>query len=70
MKVDSLVRQLFHDLLRLLLTTMHFVQCCELVQVNLTIIIIIQRNTHAFDCRFHCAFDKSNVCGSHSNANA
>ena len=25
---------------------------------------------HAFDCVFHCAFDKSNVCGSHSNANA
>ena len=38
--------------------------CCELVKVNLTI-IIIQRITHAFDC----AFNKSNVCGSHSNAN-
>ena len=37
--------------------------CCELVKVNLTI-ILIQRITHAF----HCAFDKSNVCGSHANA--
>ena len=36
--------------------------CCELVKVNLT--IIIQRITHAFDC----AFDKLNVCGLHSNA--
>ena len=35
------------------------------MKVNLTI-ILIQRITHAFDC----AFDKSNVCGSHSNANA
>ena len=43
--------------------------CCELVNVNLTI-IIIQRITHAFDCASDCAFDKSNVCGSHSNANA
>ena len=34
--------------------------CCELVKVNLTI-IIIQIITHTFDC----AFDKSNVCGSH-----
>ena len=42
---------------------------CELVKVNLTI-IIIQRITHVFDCAFGCAFDKSNVCGSHSNANA
>ena len=39
--------------------------CFELVKVNLTI-IIIQRITHAFDC----TFDKSNVCGSHSNAKA
>ena len=37
--------------------------CCEIV--NLTI-IIIQRITQAFDF----AFDKSNVCGSHSSANA
>ena len=41
---------------------------CEFVKVNLTI-IIIQRITHAFDCTFDCAFDKSNVCGSQSNAN-
>ena len=34
------------------------------MKVNLTM-IIIQRITHAFDC----AFDTSNVCGSHSNAN-
>ena len=39
--------------------------CCELVIVNVTI-IIIQRIMHAFDCEF----DKSNVCGLHSNANA
>ena len=38
---------------------------CELVKVNLTL-IITQIIMHAFDC----AFDKSNVCGSHSNANA
>ena len=38
--------------------------CCELVKVNLTII------KNAFDCAFDCAFAKSNVCGSHSNANA
>ena len=38
--------------------------CCELVKINLTI-ILIQIITYAFDC----AFDKSNVCGSHSNAN-
>ena len=38
------------------------------MKVNLTI-IIIQRIAHAFDCVFSCAFDKSNVCGSHSNAN-
>ena len=44
------------------------IQCCELVKVNLTI-IMIQRITHAFDSTFDCAFDKSNVCGSHSNAN-
>ena len=37
--------------------------CCEIVKVNLT--IIIQRIMHAFDCAFH----KSNVWGSHSNAN-
>ena len=43
--------------------------CCKRVKVNLTI-IIIQRTTHTFDCAFGCAFDKSNVCGSHSNANA
>ena len=43
--------------------------CCELVKVNLTI-IIIQRIMHGFDCTFDCAFDKSNVCGSHSDANA
>ena len=42
--------------------------CCELVKVNQTI-IIIQRIMHAFDCAFDFAFDKSNVCGSHSNAN-
>ena len=36
--------------------------CCELVKVNLTV-IIIKRITHVFDC----AFDKSNVYGSHSN---
>ena len=44
------------------------IACCELVKVNLTI-IIIQRITHAFDCAFGCAFDKTNVCGSHSNTN-
>ena len=43
--------------------------CSELVKVNLTI-IVIQRITHAFDCTFDCAFDKSNVSGSHSKANA
>ena len=42
--------------------------CCELVKVNLTI-IIIQIITHAFDRAFDCTFDKSNDCGSHSNAN-
>ena len=42
--------------------------CCELVKVNLTI-IIIQRIMHAFDCTFDWTFDKSNVCGSHSNVN-
>ena len=64
MKVDSQVRQRFHNLLRIMLTTEHFfsMACCELVKVNLTI-VIIQRITHAFDC----AFDKSNVCGSHAN---
>ena len=36
----------------------------ELVKMILTV-IIIQRITHAFDC----AFDKSYVCVSHSNAN-
>ena len=36
--------------------------CCELVKVNLTI-IIIQRITHACDCTFDCAFDKRNDCG-------
>ena len=41
--------------------------CCELVKVNLT--IIIQRITRAFDCTFDSAYDKSNVCGSHSNTN-
>ena len=41
--------------------------CCELVKVNLTI-IVIQRITHAFACEFDCAFDKSNLCESHSNA--
>ena len=41
----------------------------HIVKVNLTI-IIIQRITHAFDCAYGCAFDKSNVCGSHSNTNA
>ena len=25
---------------------------------------------HAFDCTFDCAFDKLNICGSHSNADA
>ena len=24
---------------------------------------------HVFDCTFGCAFHKSNVCGSHANAN-
>ena len=47
------------------------VACCELVKVNLTI-IIIQRIMHALDCAFGwalgCAFDKSNVCGSQANA--
>ena len=43
--------------------------CCELVKVNLTL-RIIQRITHAFGCTFGCTFDKSNVCRSHSNANA
>ena len=49
----------------------HFfpIACCELVKVNLTIIIIIQRITHAFEYKFDCAIDKSNVYGSHSNAN-
>ena len=42
--------------------------CCELLKVNLTI-IIIKRITHTFDCAYGCAFGKSNVCGSHSNAN-
>ena len=37
------------------------------MKVNLTT-IIIQRITHAFDRTFDCAFDKSNVCGSHANA--
>ena len=55
MEVDSQVRQLFHNLLRVLLTTEHVLPmaCCELVKVNLTI-IIIKRITHTFDC----AFDK------------
>ena len=39
--------------------------CCELVKVNLTV-TINQIITDAFDC----AFDKSNVCRSHSNTNA
>ena len=39
--------------------------CCELVKVNLTI-TINKIVTDAFDC----AFDKFNVCRSHSNANA
>ena len=39
--------------------------CCELVKVNIRI-LIIQRIMYAFDC----AFDKSNVCRSHPNANA
>ena len=43
--------------------------CCEVVKVNLRI-IIIQRLMYAFDCAFDCAFDKSNVCRSHPNANA
>ena len=46
-------------------TALFTMACCELVKVNLTI-IIIQRIIHAFDC----TFDKSNVYGSHSNANA
>ena len=66
MKVDSQVRQPSAE------DAAHYrapfpMACCELVKVNLTI-IIIQRITHAFDCTFDCAFDKSNVCGSHSNA--
>ena len=69
-KVDSQVRQRFHNLLKVLLTSENLFlnACCELVKENLTI-IIIQRITHAFDWAFACAFDKSNVCGSHSNAN-
>ena len=43
--------------------------CCELVKVNLTI-RIIEKIMHAIDCTFDCAFDKPNVCGSRSNANA
>ena len=35
--------------------------------MNLTI-IIIQRITRAFDRTVDCAFDKSNICGSHANA--
>ena len=63
MKVDSQNRQLFQNLLS---TTKYFfhMACCEFVKVNLTI-ISIQRFTHAFDSAFNCAFDKSNVCGSH-----
>ena len=57
---------IFHNRLRILLTTEHFFQW-YVVKVNLT--IIIQRITHAFECAFGCAFDKSHVCGSHSNAN-
>ena len=37
------------------------------MKVNLTI-IIIQRITRAFDRTVDCAFDKSNICGSHANA--
>ena len=47
----------------------HSLACCGLVKVILTI-IIIQRITYAFDCAYGCAFEKSNICGSHSNANA
>ena len=36
--------------------------CCELVKVNLTI-IIIQRIMYTFDCAFGWVFDKSNLCG-------
>ena len=39
------------------------------MKVNLTI-TIIQRIKYAFDRTFDCALDKSNVCGSHANANA
>ena len=44
----------------ILLNKEHFfaMACCELVKVNLAI-IIIQRITHVLDC----AFDKSNVYG-------
>ena len=42
--------------------------CCELVKVNLTI-IIIKKIAHAFHCTFGWAFDKSNVGGSHSITN-
>ena len=34
----------------------------RIVKVILTI-IIIPRITHAFDCAFNCAFDKSNILG-------
>ena len=53
MKVDSQVRQRFHNLLKVLLTSENFFlnAYCELVKVNLTI-IIIQRITHAFDWAF------------------
>ena len=37
---------------------------------TITIAQIVQRITHAFDYAFGCAFHKSNVCWSHSNANA
>ena len=43
--------------------------CCKLVKMNLTV-IFTKRITHAFDCAFDCVFEKSDVCGSHSNANA
>ena len=71
MKVESQIRQLFNNLLRILLNTQYVFPMarCELVEVSLTI-IIIQRITHTFYCAFRCAFDQPEVCWSHSNANA
>ena len=53
MKVDSLVRQRFRNLLKIMLTTENFILMayCELEKENLTI-INIQRIAHAFDRTF------------------